>query len=135
MPNSISVNQSVSSVIDGVRTSISSNTNAYTTSSNFSAGSQDVTSSAATVISFSQLSDVFTLTVVNDNTVYSASVIQITGSTTAPINAILKPGEQTTIPWSGSMPNISGKVVGSYPPFGAVVQNGKGTIQFLAQQS
>ena len=134
MANSISLNQSVTSVIDGVRTTLSSNTTQQTTSSNFIAGGQDVVSTGATALSMGSLTDVSILTVLNDNTgLYTASVIQVTGSAAIDCGAILLPGYQATIPWSGSMPAISAKVVSGWPP--GTATPAKGTVQWLVQQS
>ena len=147
MANSINSQVSVTSVVDGVRTTISSNIYTNTSSSNFLAGSQDVTGSAFTAQTFTGLNDVVSLTVVNDNTVYSASIIQISSSAagnTLPLGAILIPGAQAVIPWSGSLTQIATKVVGygfgipgATNPVQGVgsAQAGKGTIQFLVQQS
>ena len=139
MANSLTLNSTVTSVIDGVRTSVANNQSTQTSSSNFLAGSQNVTSSAWTNISFTQMTDVLAVTVVHDNTQYSQSVIQVaSGSNGQTPIAVLTPGVQAVIPWSGSLNTISAKVVGSYAggQFSTVVvQNGNGTIQFLAQQS
>lgn len=141
MANSISSNTTITSVVDGVRTSVSNNQSTQTSSSNFLAGSQQVTSSAWTNLSFSQLNDVFMLTVVNDNSQYSQSVVQVysgSNGTGGGILANLPPGGQAVIPWSGSLTTVSVKVIGSYSG-GAfsptVVQSGQGDVQFLAQQS
>src|ERR1035437_1972296 len=136
MANSISTNISVNSTVDGVRTSVPSNVNTTTTSSNFLVGNLGLVATGYTAVSFASLNDVLLLSVVNDSTVYSQSVIQVTGSVGSPINTILIPGAQAVIPWSGSMTSISGKVIGSYPPFSlSTVQGGLGNIQFLVQQS
>ena len=133
MANSISTNSTVTSVIDGVRTTLSSNTSATTTSSNFIAGGQNVVSANATPLSVGTLADVAILTVLNDNSVFSASVISITGSAAIDVGTILLPGYQATIPWSGSMPAISAKVVGGWPR--GVATPADGTVQWLVQQS
>ena len=133
MSNSISINQSVTSVIDGVRTTLSSNTNQLTTSSNFIAGGQDILATGYSPLSIGSLTDVAIITVLNDNSVYSASVIQITGSAGANIGGILIPGYQLTIPYSGSISGISAKVVGGWP--NGTATPAKGTVQWLVQQS
>jgi hypothetical protein len=138
--NQLSTNATVTSVVDSVRTTVSANINTQTSSSNFIAGNTVVTGSSWTTIDTGGFPDVIQLTVYNDPTVFSASVIQVTGSSaTTPIGAILIPGAIAIIPWSGSIPTIAGKVVGSYPPFvagsGAANQFGQGNVQFLAQQS
>ena len=133
MANSITTNSTVTSVIDGVRTTLSSNTNATTTSSNFVAGGQDIVSANYTHLSVGSLTDVAIFTVLNDNSVYSASVIQVTGSAGTEIGTILLPGYQATIPWSGSLPGISAKVVGGWP-IGTAIPT-YGTVQWLVQQS
>jgi hypothetical protein len=144
MSNSISQQLTVTSTVDGVRTVAGSNSNTQTSSSNFLAGGQEVTSSAWTDLSFSTLSDVITVTLTNDNTQYSQSVIQFaSGSNGASILATIAPGFQAVIPWSGSLKTVSAKVVGYYvnstftitASATPAVQAGKGTIQFLAQQS
>lgn len=144
MSNYVSQQITVTSTVDGVRTVMSSNTNTQTSSSNFLAGSQQVTSSAWTNLSLSQLSDVIALTITNDNTQFSQSVVQVaSGSNGQSIIATVIPGGQAVIPWSGSLSTVSAKVVASYvnstfSPTASVtpaVQSGNGTIQFLVQQS
>jgi hypothetical protein len=139
MANTISANASVTSVVDSVRTTVSTNTSTPTSSSNFIAGNAVVTGSAWTNVTVGTLSDVLLLTVYNDPTVYSASVITLaSGSAGIGPIAILTPGAQAIIPWSGSLTTISAKVVGSYAnsTFSpTTVQAGLGNIQFLAQQS
>ena len=82
MANSLSINQTVASTVDGVRTTLTSATIQYTTSSNFIAGGQDVGSAGWTALSLGSLTNVLGLTVLNDNTgPYTASVITVaTGS-------------------------------------------------------
>lgn len=137
MANSISVQVTETSTVDGVRTVVSSNTTTQTSASNFVAGAEGITGSAWTNVSLSSLGDVFALTVVNDATTYSQSVVQLkVDSATV---SYLYPGAQAVIPWSGSITNISAKVIGYYSG-GAFVSNsfvqaGNGNILYLAQQS
>jgi hypothetical protein len=134
MSNQISTQQTVTSVVDGVRTVLSSNQNTYTTSSNFIAGGQVVTSASWASISLGGLSDVRILTVTNDNTVYTASSIYVaTGSTGGNIIAKLGPGDQMTTPWLGSYTSLYARVMDSYPT-GATLPT-TGSIQWLVQQS
>lgn len=132
MPNSLSIVTTVTSVVDGARTTLNSSNNLNTTSSNFISGTQQMTSSAATNISLGSLTDVLAVTVINDNSVNTASVIQVTGSVGG-IGAVLIPGSQAVLPWSGSLGGLSGKVIGGYPPGTATPANG--TVQWSAQQS
>ena len=134
MANSVSINQSVTSIVDGVRTTLSSNTNQSTTSSNFIAGGQAVTASVWTAISLGSLTDVIILTVVNDNSDNTASVITFaTGAAGQNPLATLSPGNQAIIPWSGSLPSLYAKVVGGYPT--GTPKPNDGDVQWLVQQS
>ena len=140
--NQLSTNATVMSVVDSVRTTVSTNQNTQTSSSNFIAGNAVVTGSVWTAITLGTLDDVIGMTFYNDSSVYSQSVISVAlGAAGTPVATTLIPGAQAIIPWSGSMPTVSARVVGSYPPFisgsdaGAANQWGKGNVQFLAQQS
>jgi hypothetical protein len=138
--NQLSTNANITSVVDGVRTTVSTNINTQTSSSNFIAGNAVVTGSAWTAVSLGTLTDTIQLAVFNDPTNFSQSVIQISASNGAnPVGAILIPGAIAILPWSGSLTSIAARVVGSYPPFvsgsGASNQFGQGNVQFLAQQS
>jgi hypothetical protein len=140
MANSISIQSTVTSTVDGVRTSVSSNTSTNTSSSNFLAGALDVTGSAWSDVSFSTLGDVISLTVVNDISTYSQSLVQVNSGSAGAGSPLgyLKPGEQAIIPWSGSLQGITARVVGSFvnSTYGASnIQNGKGIILFLVQES
>ena len=132
MANSLSTQITVTSTVDGVRTVLSSNNNTNTTSSNFIAGTQQVTSSLYTPISLGSLTDVLSITVINDNTVNTASVIQVTGSV-AGVGTILVPGAQAVLPWSGSLAGLGAKVIGGWPVGTATPKDG--TVQWSAQQS
>jgi hypothetical protein len=134
MANSISINQSVNSTVDNVRTTLASNQNLQTTSSNFIAGTQTIGSVAWTALSLGSLTDIILYSVVNDDTQYSASVITIaTGSTGGNTQAILNPGTQTVTPWSGSLAGLYAKVTGGWPT--GVATPTSGSVQWLAQQS
>jgi hypothetical protein len=138
MANQISINASVTTTVDGLRTTVSSNTNNnQLSSSNSLAGSQNITGSGWTTISFTGLSDVIALTVLNDATVYSQSVVQVLNGTN--VLGTLTPGTQLVTPWSGSMASISARVTGYYVnstfASASYVQQGNGTIQFLVQES
>ena len=139
MANTLSTNASITSVVDSVRTTVSTNTNLQPSSSNFIAGNAVVTSSAWTNVTLGTLSDCIQLTVLSDSTVYSQSVITIaSGSNGASVQGTLTPGSILVMPWSGSLTTISAKVVGNYTNntgSPTVVQQGLGSIQFLAQQS
>lgn len=136
MANSLSINQSVSSVIDGVRTTLSSNTTQNTTSSNFIAGGQDVGSAGWTSLSLGSLTNVLGLTVLNDNTgQYTASVVTIaTGSAGLNIIGYLYPGGQLTTQWSGSLSGLYAMVTSgvNLPPAGVPPS---ASVQWLVQQS
>lgn len=134
MANSISINQSFTSNCDGVRTTLATNITTFTTSSNFIAGGQAVTASGWTAVSLGGLTDIVGLTVYNDNSDYSASVIALaTGSAGQNLLAVLTPGNQSTIPWSGSLAGLYAKVVGTYPPGTPTQPNGE--VQWIVQQS
>jgi hypothetical protein len=133
MASSISVQTSVTNNIDDIRNTISNNFNLTTTSSNVIVQSVVVNSTSYTPLSLGSLADVIMFTATNDDTVYSASTIQITGSTGVFIGSILTPGQQCVIPWSGSLAALSAKVVSGWPVGTATPANG--VIQYSAQQS
>ena len=132
--NSISIQSTVTSQVDGVRTVVSSNQNLNTSSSNFIAGSEGLTNGGWTAIPTSSLADVQVITILNDNSQYSASVISFaTDNAGTNVIARILPGGQATIPWSGSLAGLYGKVTSAYPLYVATQTNG--TCQFLLQQS
>ena len=134
MANTYVASQTVTTTIDGVRSSLSTNNTTYVTSSNFIVGGQAVTASAWTSLSLGSLTDVIGLSIYNDNTLNTASVITVaTGSAGQNVLGILIPGAQSTIAWSGSISGLYAKVTGGYP-FGASTPN-NGTVQWIAQQS
>jgi|ERR1035437_467788 hypothetical protein len=138
--NQLSTNASVNSVVDGVRTTVSTNINTQTSSSNFIAGNAVVTGSVWTTVTLGTLTDCIQAVFYNDNTQFSQSVIQISASSGGnPLGSILIPGSIAILPWSGSLTSVAVRVIGSYPPFvsgsGVANQFGQGNIQFLAQQS
>lgn len=136
--NSILAQSSVTGVVDGLTVTISSNNyNNALSSSNSLAGSQTVTGSAWSTVSFAGLADVILLTVLNDSTQFSQSVVQVLNGTN--VLGTLNPGSQLVTPWSGSLASISARVTGYYAnstfESASYVQDGKGLIQFLVQES
>ena len=119
MANSISVQTNITNVGDVGRNSLSSNITTYTTSSaGYFVGSATVGSGySALGAAITSLPDVLLLTVTNDNTLYSASVVAISGSNAngTPIGATLIPGSQAILPNSQSITSISAKVIGGWP--------------------
>jgi hypothetical protein len=129
MANSISVQTSMTSTVDGFTLSKASSLSANTTSSNAIGQTLSVTSSVWTQLSLGILTDVTNIYVWNDNTVNTASVVSVaTGSTGGNVIAVLQPGAAASIPWSGSFNGLYAKVVTAAPAI-------NGTVQYIAQQS
>ena len=115
MANQISTQVSITNVGDNGRNVLSTNSTTNTTSSyGYLVGTTQVASATATAINVSSLTDVLLFTAVNDNSIYTASTIQITGSS-GNIGSILIPGAQAVFPWSGSIGSLSAKVVSGWP--------------------
>jgi len=138
MANTLNSSVSMTSTVDGAR--VSSNAPSITatpTSSNCIYSTMAVTSSAWTQVSLGSLTDVLQCYLYNDNTVYSQSLIQISGSgaggSANPVGTILYPGYSTLLSWSGSLSGLWAKVVPN--PQGAVYQLGQGSLQYILQQS
>jgi|ERR1035437_4107238 hypothetical protein len=130
MANNFNSSVFVTSRVDGL-TIQSSNTsvNVNTTSSNAIGGTAASTGSVWTQQSLTPLTDVLSIWLYNDNTVFTASIISVaTGSSGGNVLTILQPGFSAVIPWSGSLSGLYHKVVSSAP-------NTVGTLQFIAQQS
>ena len=134
MANSISLNQSVTTTIDGNRSTLSSNINQDTTSSNFVNAEQDIGSAAWTQLTLGTLSNVLALSIQNDDTVYTASVITIaTGSAGGNIIAILPPGWPQFTSWGGLPLNgLYAKVTSGY---GGVSTPASASVVWSVQQS
>jgi hypothetical protein len=136
MANFLSTQVTVTNTVDNARNVLSTNANTNTSSSNYIAGTLVVGSAAWTQVSLGSLTDVLGLTIVNDNTTYSTSVVQISGSGPGAnecIGAKMTPGTQVVITWSGSISTIWAKVVGGYPTGTATPASA--SIQYSAQQS
>lgn len=116
---SITQNSTFLSNVNGASYTVTSNTTLQTTSSNYLGGSEQITSSVWTNISFGGFSDLIGITLVNDPTTTSASVVAIaSGSAGQGVFATLVPGMSANIGWSGSYNNGNGvyaKVVGGWP--------------------
>jgi len=135
--NSISVNTSVTTQVDDARNTLSTNTLTNVSSSNYVASSTTLTGSSWTSISVGSCADVSLLTIINNDNVYSQSLIAISGSANGyPMGGMIYPGFQYTTNWSGSI-TLAGRVIGSYAPAvsGTFVQQGLGVIEVIAQQS
>lgn len=128
MANSISIQTSIQSVVDGFRLSGTANSNGATTSSNAIGETINVYGNAWTAVSLGALTDVTALWAFNDNTTISQSVIQLSGSGGGmPIGTILPLGASTLLSWSGSISGLWAKAVS-----GATTT---ASLQFIAQQS
>ena len=130
--NSISLNQTVTSTIDGVRTVVNSNVVQNTSSSNFIVGGQDVGSAAWVALSVGSLTDVIGITVKNDDSVYSSSIVTVaTGSAGQNVIGYVYPGGQMTTMWSGSVASLYAKVTGGVK----VATPTSASVMWLVQQS
>lgn len=128
MASSFNANSSINSTVDSLRLSLSSNVNTTTTSSNALGETLTVYGNTWTSIGLTGLTNVAVLYVLNDNTVNTASIIQISGSTiTNPVGTILQPGQGTSLFWSGSIGNVFASVVN-----GSTLT---GSLQYIAQQA
>jgi len=136
MANYIQVSAQSTEIVDGVRTTLPQNSSItfFTTSSNQIASTVAVNSNAYTALSLGSCADVIHLAVYNDNSVWSASIIQLSGSTAqGPIGTMIFPGVEVPLWNSGSITTLSAKVVGGYP-YGTSTPV-TGSIQYFAVQS
>ena len=115
MANSLAFSTNITSQIDALR--YTGNSSVSTATSSSYAISQTVTlygNNPATAITTGALPNVLAAWFYNDNTVYSGSTIQISGSTnTTPIGTLLASGYSALIPWSGSIGTLYANVTPS----------------------
>jgi hypothetical protein len=119
MANYIQTSVTVNSVVNAGRNSLSSTQQTNTTSSaGYLAGETVVgTTYLALNGAITSFPDVLMISILNDPTQYSASVVAISGSSSGgvPIGCTLIPGSQALLPTSQSITSLSAKVVGGWP--------------------
>ena len=137
MANTISTQISTTSTIDNVRVGGSSNTVTTLVNNNYTAGNTYPISGSYTAITYP--TDVLNIWISNDNSVYTASIIKISGSGTPalsnPIGAKLIPGTSVNIPWSGSIASLSAQVCGTYSASAGTGTALTGSLQYVIQSS
>ncbi len=141
--NSLSAQVTITNTSDNIRSVISNNQTTQCSSSNVIVASTSVTASTWTALSVGSCADVLNFTAWNDANVYSASVVQISGSGTQgqPIGGILIPDSVLSVPFSGSVASLAAKIVNSYPA--SISASGassnplwvNGIVQYSMQQS
>jgi hypothetical protein len=126
--NSLTYTTNFSARIDNLSLGGTATTSTNISSSNGLADSQAVTSSAWTALTIAGPTDIRAFWLFNDNATYSSSYVSVaTGSAGQGVFTILKSGDSTIIPWSGSYPGLYAKIVSG--------TDINGTVQYSLVQS
>jgi hypothetical protein len=104
MPYSLNWSVNVGAQIDAQPYGVSKSSNIVISSSNAIQQSSLLTGSGWTPLSLGQCQNVVGISIWNDNTIYSASVVLLaTGSAGGNLISVIQPGQAAAIPWSGSL--------------------------------
>ena len=129
MAYTLNINSIASATIDAGAFSIGKNASIQVSSSNAIQSNVSLQTGSWTAISLGTLSNVAYISLYNDNTVNTASIIQVaTGSTGGNVIATIQPGLPALIAWSGSLNGLYGTVTGAS-------QGNVGVLQYYAQQA